>query len=206
MLLVSFVLVTPQWVTAAGKMVIKPILKAGWRYDSNYFKSETDDHAVSTYSVKPGILVGYETAKSIISLDASLDFQKYHDEDDVPAGLAGADEDDYTGQLAVFKAESQLFDRLSIGLDETYMKTRDPASSEQYSNATERNSGFTPHIQTTSLTTMIPGWKIPRRIVGNLICFTISIEEPLLIWIIRFGPGIMIKAPRITHPTSSWPT
>lgn len=122
----------------AGNMVIKPKITPGWRYDSNYYKSATNERAVSTYSIKPGITVGYNTPKSKLSLDAALDVQRYNDEDDVPAGAANADEDDYTGQLFIFNGESQMFDRLSIGLDENYIKTRDPASSDDYSNATER--------------------------------------------------------------------
>lgn len=138
-LFATALLVVFECPVSAGKMEIKPFLTPGWSYDSNYYKSATGERGVSTYSIKPGIIVGYETPKSRLSLNASLDFLRYNDEDDVPAGEVSAEENDFTAQNLRFNAESQLFDRLSIGLNESYMKTREPGNVDIYNNATERS-------------------------------------------------------------------
>ncbi len=124
---------------SAGKAVITPRVKTEWRHESNYFKRETDERAVSTLAIKPGIQLGYTTTKSRLILDAFLDFQNYHDEDDLPVGEPKADQDDYTGQAVTLTAESQVFKRLALGLDEAYLKTRDPANSDTFNNLTDRN-------------------------------------------------------------------
>lgn len=130
--------IMPQSVAAEGKMVIKPSLTPGWRYDSNYYKSEKMGRAVSTYSIKPGIIMGYESPKSNFALNGSLDFQSYEDEDEIPSGALGTDEDNYTEQILGIRTESQIFDRLLLGLDAKYMNTREPANSDTYTNIIKR--------------------------------------------------------------------
>ncbi len=133
-----FVFLPSYSIAEDGKMVVIPSITPEWRYDSNYYKSEELERAVSTYSIKPGINMGYKTPKTTFALDGFLDFQRYNDEDDVPAGLLSADEDDYTEELLGVTAESQLFDRLSFGIDAGYMNTREAAESDIYSNSTKR--------------------------------------------------------------------
>lgn len=130
----AFLLLCTTASFAAGKMVIKPRIDTSYQLDSNYWKDDDNERSVSTYSVKPGIEMGYTTPKTEILFDYTLDANWYHDEDSVPAGEIDADEDDYVGHRGMFTAESRITDRLSLGLDESYTKTRDPAASDVNAN------------------------------------------------------------------------
>lgn len=126
------------YVFAEGRMLIKPHIEAGWQRDNNFFKSDTNTREVDTYSVKPGIELGYTTDKTLVSLDYWANILKYDDQDDVPAGQFKADEYDYTEHKADFKAQTQATERFLLGLDNMFWKTRDPANADANSNATDR--------------------------------------------------------------------
>ena len=142
--------ITPHVAFGGGKAVIKPNLQTSWKYDSNYYKHETEENAVSSWAIKPGITVGYETAKSNLMLDGYIKFIDYSDEDDIPEGKNKADNEDYTEQSVVLTSYSQVFKRLGLGLNSTYKKTRDAAVAEDYSNdisrAKYRINQFTPRV------------------------------------------------------------
>jgi len=123
----------------AEKFILKPKLAAKWQTDSNYHKAETTKREVYTYLVQPGLEFGYETAKSLISLDYTLDAHYYEDQDDVPAGETKAEEDDFVGHTLAFQARTKPFDRLMLGLDNSFYKTRDPAQSDALGNTVARD-------------------------------------------------------------------
>ncbi len=125
-------------VFAEGRTLIKPHVEVGWQRDSNFHKSDTNEKEVYTYNARPGIEFGYTTEKSTISLDYWANIYKYDDEDDIPAGQVKADSFDYTEHLADFKIQTQATDRLLLGLDNYYTKTRDPASADASSNGVDR--------------------------------------------------------------------
>ena len=123
----------------AAKITIKPRIVSSWQSDSNFFKAETGERDVQTYIVQPGIDVGLETAKSKVSLNYTLNAYYYDDRDTVPAGQQKADDNDYVGHTAVFKSRYQAFERLLIGLDDSYFITRDAAQSDSLSNDVGRD-------------------------------------------------------------------
>ena len=123
---------------AGGKVIVKPHLDSSWQMDSNYHKSETGEKEVYTYSIKPGLEVGYKTDKTSVSLEYSIDVLMYDDQDSIPAGSIKADEHDYEGKQGVFSLQSQVSDRLLLGIDDLYLKTRDPANADANSNAVDR--------------------------------------------------------------------
>ncbi len=135
---------------AQGKMLLKPHIEAGWQSDSNFHKSETNEQSVYTYNVKPGLEFGYFTDKSLITLDYWFNVLRYDDRDDVLAGQKKADEFDYTEHRGFFTAQTQATDRLLIGIDNLFWKTRDPANADANSNAVDRFkytlNNFTPHL------------------------------------------------------------
>ena len=137
LLLVSFLLFnTPLF--AEGKMDIKPYLDFSWKIDSNYHKSETAEKGVNTYSVKPGIELGYRTDKTTLFLDYSLDVLRYDDKDTILPGSVKADDDDYVAHYGLLSLQSQVSDRVLLGVDNLYLKTRDPANADASSNAIDR--------------------------------------------------------------------
>lgn len=121
------------------KFNLKPKLAAKWQTDSNFYKAEATKREVYTYLVQPGLEFGYETAKSLISLGYTLDAHYYEDQDDVPAGETEAKEDDFVGHTLAFQARTKPFDRLTLGLDNSFYKTRDPAQSDVLSNSVARD-------------------------------------------------------------------
>lgn len=123
---------------AQGKAVIKPKLSASWQIDDNFYKSETFEREVYTYLVKPGIELGYETAKSMVSFDYTLDAYYYDDQDLLMPGWEPADREDFVGHTGVLEMKTSPTDRLTLGLDAGYKRTRDPASSDRFSNSVDR--------------------------------------------------------------------
>jgi len=123
----------------ADKFNLRPKLAASWQTDSNFYKAEATKKEVYTYLVQPGLEFGYETAKSLILLDYTLNAYYYDDQDNIPAGQPAADEDDYVGHTFNFQAKTKPFDRLTLGLDNSFHKTRDPAQSDVSSNSVSRD-------------------------------------------------------------------
>lgn len=123
---------------ADGKIVIRPKIEVGILNNSNYWKAENNEVSVNTYSARPGLVFGYETAKSKIDLDATVDFFSYDDQDDPILGIREASEDDYVGYSALLTAETKPTDRLTLGIDDSIFKTRDVAQSDALSNSISR--------------------------------------------------------------------
>lgn len=135
-LLCTLALPASTW--AQGRMVIKPFVEVGFQSDSNYWLSDTDERDVFTYTFEPGLEFGYTTDKSQILLNYTLSAYWYDDRDTVPAGSLKASDQDYVGHDLQILAQTQVTDRLSLGLNESYLKSRDPASTDQYNNDIDR--------------------------------------------------------------------
>jgi len=135
--LLSFFLFTSP-LFAEGKVTIKPRLDFSWQMDSNYHRSEIEEKEVYTYSVKPGFELGYKTDKTTVSLDYSVDLLKYEDQDTIPAGSINADDHDYAAHQGILSLQSHVSEKLLLGIDNLYLKTRDPANADANSNAVDR--------------------------------------------------------------------
>lgn len=127
---------------AATKFIIKPKISASWQVDNNFYRAEDIERDVSSYLIQPGIEFGVETAKSRLFLDYTLNSYTYDDKDTIPPGEEPADEEDYIGHMGILKARTRIFERLLLGLDDSYYKTRDPAQSDRFSNAVDRDKYF----------------------------------------------------------------
>ena len=136
LMLWSFTLPNNSW--AQGRMLIKPYLNAGWEYDDNYHRSDTNEKEVHTYFIQPGLEFGYTTDKTLVSLDYYADVQRYDDQDDYLPGESTAEDHDYVGHSFDFTAQAQITRRLLIGVDDLFLKTRDPANADRNSNAVDR--------------------------------------------------------------------
>jgi len=123
----------------AADITIKPRIATSWKTDDNFFKAETGERKVDTYLVQPGIDLGFETPRTKVLLNYTLNAYYYDDRDTVPSGQLKANDDDYVGHTVVFNSRYRAFDRLLIGLDDSYNKTRDSANSDRLSNATDRD-------------------------------------------------------------------
>jgi len=124
----------------SAKVVIEPFVSASWQMDSNYFKAETNEREVYTYTIQPGIRLGLESDKSLLNFNYSFDAHYYEDKGGaVLTGQPSADEGDFFGHTAVLQARYKLFRRLTLALDDSFYNTRDPGQSDALSNATTRD-------------------------------------------------------------------
>lgn len=123
---------------AQERLLVKPHIQVDWQSDSNFHRAENAEKSVYTYTVKPGINLGYTTGKTLMSLDYSFQRFMYDDQDENMPGQVDADEYDYTGHNAAFRFQSQVSQRVLLGLDNTFIKTRDPASADANSNSVDR--------------------------------------------------------------------
>ncbi len=117
---------------AQGKFIVKPTIEAGYEYDDNYYRAENDEVSVNTYYVKPGIVLGYFTAKTKIMADYYLTANWYSGENKI-------DDDDYVGHQFDFIAQCNVTDRFTASLYESFLYTRDSASSDIYDNRLSRD-------------------------------------------------------------------
>ncbi len=135
---------------ADGRISITPLIKAGARYDSNFWKAEKNEAGVYTYLTQPGLKVGYETAKTNVALNTTVDVYKYDDQDTSTSGVRKAEDDDYVGFTGLLSGKTQATGRLLVGLDDSLSVTRDPAQSDPLSNSVDREkftiNRFTPNL------------------------------------------------------------
>jgi len=141
---------TGSSVSAQGRFTVKPNIQMDWQRDSNFHKSETNEKTVDTYTASPGIDIGYTTDKSLVSLGYWIKVFRYDDQDENLPGQIDADEFDYTAHNARLRAQTQATRRLLLGMENTFLKTRDPASADASSNAVDRFkytlNRFTPNL------------------------------------------------------------
>lgn len=134
----------------AQHLVVKPHIQGDWQYDSNFHKAENKEKTVHTYTVQPGLDFGYTTDKTRMTLDYTLKRFMYDDKDKNMIGQRNADDYDYTGHNADFRFITQPTQRIELGLDNTFMKTRDSAAAYDNDNSIERHkytlNRFSPRI------------------------------------------------------------
>jgi hypothetical protein len=123
-----------------GKIVVKPHIDVSWQSDSNFWWAETDEKEVYTYLIQPGVTFGYETDKTKIHLDYTLNGYLYSDQDPPSPGIQKASDDNYVGHtLNLIASTRQFQDKLLAGVREDFYLTRDPAQSDVYADSTLRN-------------------------------------------------------------------
>lgn len=135
---------------ADGRIVIDPRVHSAVEYTTNFWKAENDEVGVYTYSIKPGVVLGYETPKTKADADLSVDAYWYDDQDTPPPGIRDSSDDDYVGFTGSLAVSNQLFDRLKIGAQDSLMLTRDPASADVFNDSVTREkytiNRFNPNI------------------------------------------------------------
>ena len=131
--------VFPLKTFAASKFNIIPKISAAWEMDSNFYLAQENEREVYTYIIRPGFRAEFETAKSALMLDYTLDAYYYDDRDPVPPGERPSDEEDYTGHTFTGEAKYQAFSRLLLGVNASAFLTRDPGQSDVFNNSISRD-------------------------------------------------------------------
>jgi len=129
----------PMSVFAASRFNVQPRISTSWEVDSNFYRAESLERKVYTYSVSPGLKAQFESAKTNLKLDYALDALYYEDQDPVPPAEKSAEDENYIGHTFTGEARYQAFDRLLVGLNGSYYLTRDPAQSDNLGNSINRD-------------------------------------------------------------------
>jgi hypothetical protein len=141
-LFIVLIMSFPVTAMSQGNLTLNPKVSGTLRTDGNFYKAETDEREVRTSLVQPGFELDYETAKSRISLDYTLNVYDYEDKDALMPGWKPAEDEDYVGHRAVLDMRTKPTDRLTLGLSDSYYYTRDPAQSDIFSNSVTRNKYY----------------------------------------------------------------
>jgi len=174
---VLILLALPVASNAAPRFVITPKIAAGWGYESNFFAAEESEREVATYLIQPGIDLGIETPKSSLILNYTLDVTYYDDLESVPSGEQSADDADFLGHTFSLETRHQAFDRLLLGLDDTFYKTREPGYSDALSNAVDRDLYYINRLTPLAVYEFGPKFSIAGRYQYTVIDFDPSERE-----------------------------
>jgi hypothetical protein len=125
-----------------GRLKVIPTLALQFKYDDNFYKAENDEHGVFTYILRPGIRLGWGSAKTNMELMYNFGATWYSDQGDTPEGYQDASDGDYVEQNLEFSIWNRSLAKLSIGLDESFRYTRDPGSTDRFDNDTSRRKYY----------------------------------------------------------------
>jgi hypothetical protein len=136
--------------SAETTFIVEPAITLTGRYDSNFYRENTNDREAYTITVTPGIELGVETSKAELSLYYNLEAYFYEDKGDVPDGEVSVDEENYVGHLAILNALYSPVERLTLGLNDSFYVTRRPFDADRFADSTEREkywvNRFTPGL------------------------------------------------------------
>ena len=142
MLIIFFVVLImsfPVTGLCQGELTFKPKISTTARMDDNFYKAEAIEREVTTSLIQPGFEFDYGTAKSLISLDYTLNAYYYSDEETLLPGMRPAQDEDYVGHTGTLEVKTQPSDRVTLGISDSYFYTRDPANSDVFSNSVDRH-------------------------------------------------------------------
>jgi hypothetical protein len=128
-------------VQAAGQVVIQPRINVAEQYNSNFWKSEEEEISAYTYYAGPGVLVGYETMRTQMNIDGTLDLYWYDQDDEASVEFDDVDELDYVGGTVLGRLNYQATDKLNLGLRNELYITRYPARTLNFVNYDGRSDG-----------------------------------------------------------------
>ena len=122
-----------------AELVVKPKVGAGWQYDTNYYKQSSNERVVHSYLIQPGLELKMDEGKTNVGLSYTMDGFFYSDKESVPAGQRKASDDDFIGHNFNLNAKIDVMDRIALGLDDHFFKTRMGAERENLANDIERS-------------------------------------------------------------------
>lgn len=127
-----------------NRFVVRPKLSVGARYDSNFFRTESDAQGVYTYRVSPGVEIGYETAKSSIRLSYGMDADFYGNSGDTLR------DDNFLGHSLDFGASVRPYSKLRMGVTDAFHRSRNKSVADPFQADDDRDkfyiNRFSPNV------------------------------------------------------------
>ncbi len=109
---------------------VEPSLTVGGRWESNFYRTESDEQAVYTYLVSPGISAELRGARLNVTVSYNMEAHYYDEAEDAPTvpggGQRSLNQLDYTGHQVALASSYNLTSRLTLGLNGGYYETRYP--------------------------------------------------------------------------------
>ncbi len=137
-------------VFAEGQFSVQPRVEVGAKYNSNFWKTEKNEVGVNTYTLKPGVAIGYETARTEVVLDAMLEAFWYDDRDAPPAGIPAASDQDYVGFDGEIQVNHKLTDRLNVEINDQLNVLRDQGLAQLNDDTTDRDKHLINYFEPTA--------------------------------------------------------
>lgn len=119
---------------AETKFIIKPMFSVSGQMESNFYKAPYNEREVYTYLLQPGIQLGFETPKSKLILNYTMEAYFYDDKSYVSEGADPADDENYVGHLLIFNANYSLTRRVTLGLRDSFYRTRTAGIYDELTN------------------------------------------------------------------------
>ena len=123
---------------AFAKLTIMPTLEVEGQYTDNYRRSEENKQKVYAVQVAPGIQLEALSAKGYLNVDYKLRAYWYQDDNNVQ-GVPDAKDDNYIGHDFNLIASYRVGEKTTVGITDQFFLTREPASADQFSDATARD-------------------------------------------------------------------
>ena len=146
LIVISGLLVSPSLLVATElrykEFTIKPKLAAGVAYDENFFKASANKRNVLTTYLKPGLQIRRTGGRSLIQLHYLLNATAYEDIGTVSDDTRSAESFDYIGHELAGRFRYKPSIRVTLGLDEGFFLTRDPAFSDELGDPTSREKYY----------------------------------------------------------------
>ncbi len=121
---------------ADAELRITPYLNFEEEYTDNFFRSEQQKAEFWITQIAPGLSIEALSDKSRFNFDYTL---SYFIHDDVGGKYEDASGLDYTGHLLYLSAATRLGTRITLGIDENYILTREPAQADIFYSITNRD-------------------------------------------------------------------
>jgi len=126
-------------------LIMPDISRADWsvtptflveeQYSDNWFRAEEGEDTFWVTRISPGLSLRYATSRSQLSLDGSYSYSWHYS----PSNDANASDEDYSGADVSLYAAYQPTTRVTLDLRNNFTRTREPASTDQFSQSTDRN-------------------------------------------------------------------
>ncbi len=121
--------------SASAEMRLRPKIRLEQEYTDNYFRSDENEDEIWVTSVNPGMEFKYFTDRSNVDLDYVFSYFWHNDdEDDV-----NSSDLNYTGHNLNLFAAHRFLTRLTLGVTEEFIRTREDASADAFSNINSQN-------------------------------------------------------------------
>jgi hypothetical protein len=130
-----FQLVNPCIVSAAAEWTFTPSMTVAGVFDDNYFRSQTNKTSVWTTQYAPGIALQGLTDRSRLDLNYTLGYFENFGQ----RGKTDMSSQDYLGHDLSLFAATKVYERFMTGIEETFIQTREPGSTDNVSNITVRD-------------------------------------------------------------------